>query len=147
MRDYNSKVKTSVWKLTIVPRTTHGRLLPKHREEYKKFQNFVHWLLDKKYGLKKLLHDATNPTNPMKNIRSLSVKYLKEIGPTQGVHYHALIKMSHTGFYRLRYKYVNEIAKNYLGYLLYFHSTASGDSDANWLAYMKKHQHKKGKKV
>ena len=106
--------------------------------EKTKFKNFMEFVFSKEKVVK-YLEDAKNITDATTNIVDLESEFYFEVGSNQyRLHSHGIIKLKHTGFYKIKTEQIRQLAKKIFGDSIYLNIVASGNSEEAWLAYIKK---------
>lgn len=107
-------------------------------EQKKKFREFAIDLFDKKHILS-YFSDRENPSDPLLNIDNVEIKWKPEVGPTQGkLHLHALVAITHHGFYTFHANQLRQDATQIFGHNLYLSCPVSSSERVKWEAYLQK---------
>lgn len=130
------KVKFSSFKITVNSNNTVTKLSVAQINEFKELIKFVF----SKDNIIEYLIDKTN-ADSSKNLVKVESDFYYEIAPgNKSLHSHGLIRLTHTGFYKLDLELIKGIIDGVLGKKSHVHVAAAGDPDAAWEAYMRKNQ-------
>jgi hypothetical protein len=109
-------------------------------EEKHQFKNLVDFIFGEK-NVDKYLEDRTNPDDSKKNLAKVKSEYYYEVGNAQHrLHCHGLLKLQHTGNYRLSNEKIRGVVEKVLGKKVHFNASGSGNPEAAWQQYIKKQQ-------
>lgn len=107
-------------------------------EQRKNFKQFAVDLFDKKQILN-YFKDRENPSNPLANIQNVEIKWKPEVGPQQGkLHLHALVAITHTGFYTFKANALRSLATETFGHNVYLSCPVSSNERVKWESYLQK---------
>jgi hypothetical protein len=87
------------------------------------------------------LEDQTTPDDAQKNLAEVKSEWYFEVGDAQHrLHIHGMLKLKHTGNYRLSNEKIRGVTEKILGKKVHFNATGSADVEQVWLQYMQKQQ-------
>lgn len=107
-------------------------------EQKRAFRQFAVDLFDKKQILS-FFKDRENPSNPLANMQNVEIKWRPEVGPQQGkLHLHALVAITHTGFYTFKANELRSFATQTFGHNIYLSCPVSSNERVKWESYLQK---------
>ena len=128
------KAKFSAWKWTINSNTPATKASPARVGVFKDLIAFI-FAPD---NVVEYLRDSTN-ADAQANIIELASAFHFEIAPTtHAVHAHGVVKLEHSGFYRLALKEIRAIMAAVWGKNVHFDVHAEGNAERAWDQYMVK---------
>ena len=129
------KFNFSSFKITINTNKDFSQMTATDKTKFKHFMEFVF----SKEKVVKYLEDAKSPEDANTNIIDLESEFYFEVGGEQHrLHSHGMIKLKHTGFYKIKTEQIRQLAKKIFGESIYINIVASGNSEEAWSQYMKK---------
>ena len=129
------KFNFSSFKITINTNKDFSQMTTSDKTKFKHFMEFVF----SKERIPKYLEDAKSPEDSTANIVELVSEYYFEVGEEQHrLHSHGIVKLKHTGFYKLKTEQIRQLAKKIFGDSVYLNIIAGGNSEEAWSQYMKK---------
>jgi hypothetical protein len=109
-------------------------------EQKHQFKNLVDFIFAAE-NIDKYLEDRTLPDDPRKNLSEIKSEYYYEVSNGQHqLHIHGVIKLQHTGNYRLSNKKIRGVIEKILGKIVHFNMLGSVDVERVWVQYMQKQQ-------
>jgi hypothetical protein len=109
-------------------------------EQKHQFKNLVDFIFTEE-NIDKYLEDRTLLDDPKNNLAEVKSEYYYEVGDMQlRLHVHGVIKLQHTGNYRLSNKKIKGIMEKIPGKKVHFNTTGSADTKRVWVQYMQKQQ-------
>ncbi len=80
-------------------------------------------------------------------MQNVEIKWKPEIGPQQGkLHLHALVAITHTGFYTFKANELRSLATETFGHNIYLSCPVSSNERVKWESYLQKEYKNKNKK-
>jgi hypothetical protein len=126
------KYKFSVFQWTLNSQSDFGEMSTDQKRQFKNLVDFIF----AKENIPKYLEDRTSPEDPAKNLAEVKSEYYYVVYIVF-LHCHGLLKLSHTGIYRLSNEKIRGVVEKVLGKKVHFNAAGSGDPEAAWMPVYK----------